>query len=90
MSEHRWGVRTSVSIDGTAVFVAQDEDIDKLKQRIERAAETTGRFVEFTAAGGSEVRALVGRGSRVIIITHHGPTPELEPIGLPTFGEWDL
>jgi hypothetical protein len=79
-----------VSIDGTAVFVAQDEDIEKLKDRFERAAETTGRFVGFTTAGGGEVQALVGSGTRVIIMTHHAPTSPQEPMVPPGLGEWDV
>lgn len=81
--------RTEVSIDDITVFLAQEEDIQELKNRMEAAARSPGRFVDFVASGGRLVSALITPRTRVVISVwpDGSVSPEIAPPDIP---EWDL
>ena len=60
-------VRVSATIDDATFELAQGQDIVELKRRIEEAAATTGRFVEFTVIGDCDASVLITASSRVSI-----------------------
>lgn len=59
-------VRALIMIDGETAVLAQDQDLEELQQRIEDAAETSGRFVEFAVVGNRTMKALVSGRMRVV------------------------
>jgi hypothetical protein len=60
-------VRTQVMVDDRGFFLAQGQDVDGLKERIESAGRTGPRFVEFIVVGNRAVNVLVTATSRVVI-----------------------
>lgn len=60
-------VRVSATIDDATFELAQDQDVGELKSRIEEAAATTGRFVDFTVVGNREASVLITSRTRVSI-----------------------
>nr|WP_314841500.1 hypothetical protein [uncultured Microbacterium sp.] len=67
MSDVKTMERTEVVIDGVTALLAQEQDIDDLKRRIEAAAGTTGTFVEFTVVGNRAMSVLITPTSSVSI-----------------------
>jgi hypothetical protein len=59
-------VRVEVAIDGRSFFLAQDQDADQVRQRIEAAVATPGAFVTFTVVGNREVSVLITGRSQVV------------------------
>lgn len=59
-------VRVEVSIDGRSFFLAQGQDADGLRARIEAAVATPGSFVTFTVVGNREVSVLITASSQVV------------------------
>ncbi|MFD3443841.1 hypothetical protein ACFDTO_04495 [Microbacteriaceae bacterium 4G12] len=59
-------VRTEVTINGRSSFLAQGQDLEDLRQRIEAAVATSGRFVSFTVVGNREVSVLISPRSKVV------------------------
>ena len=51
-------VRTQLAINEAVFFLAQNQDIDALKERIESAVERGGRFASFVVVGNREVSVL--------------------------------
>jgi hypothetical protein len=47
-------------------LLAQGQDLESLKRRIEEGAQSGGRFVEFTVVGNREVSVLVTSRTRVV------------------------
>lgn len=62
-------VQTAIVIDGSSSLLAQDQDIDDLRQRIEAATASTGRFVDFVVVGNRTLSVLITARSRVMIST---------------------
>jgi len=60
-------VQVQITIDGVSSLVAQGQDVDDIRRRIEEAAATTGRFVDFVVVGDRTVAALITPTSRVTI-----------------------
>lgn len=60
-------VRTEIAINGTSVFLAQEQDIEALKHRIEAAAQAGGGFVDFVVVGNRSVSVLISAQTQVII-----------------------
>lgn len=60
-------VQTQISLDGEIFLLAQDQDVDDLRRRIEAATASTGRFVDFIVVGNRSVAALITPTSRVTI-----------------------
>ncbi|MFS0894195.1 hypothetical protein [Microbacterium sp. 179-I 3D3 NHS] len=67
MSDIQTMVQTELMIDGIPSVLAQDQDVDVLKRRIEAAAATAGAFVDFVVVGNRRVSVLVTRRTRVVI-----------------------
>ncbi|WP_345750342.1 hypothetical protein [Microbacterium rhizophilus] len=65
MSDLQTMIRTEVSVNGASFFLAQGQDLDALKQSIERAVAEGGRFVEFTVVGNRAVSVLVTAAAHV-------------------------
>lgn len=61
--------RTSVAVDGADFLLAQDQDVAELRSRIEEAAATPGRFVDFVIVGNQAMSVLITATSRVSIST---------------------
>lgn len=68
MGESQTVVRTEIVIDGDAVLLAPDQDVEDLKQRIESAAATTGTFVDFAGVGERSVSVLVTPHTHVAVV----------------------
>ncbi len=60
-------VRTMVDADGVRFMLAQDQDVDDLKRRIEDASASQGRFVEFVVLGNRGVSVLVNSRTRIVL-----------------------
>lgn len=60
-------VRTQAAIDDSVFQLAQGQDLDRLKQDIESAAASSGRFVRFTVVGNREVSVLITATTRVVL-----------------------
>lgn len=60
-------VRTEVTIDGRSALLAQGEDVDDLKRRLEAAATGQGTFVDFVVVGNRGVSVFVSPRSRIVI-----------------------
>jgi hypothetical protein len=67
MSEVQAMVHTAVMIDDTSWLLDGDQDVTDLKQRVEEAAATAGRFVGFIVVGGGRVDVHVTPLTRVVI-----------------------
>jgi hypothetical protein len=59
-------VRTEVTINGRRPFLAQGQDLDGLKRRIEATMSTAGRFVDFVVVGNRTVSVLISPRSQVV------------------------
>jgi hypothetical protein len=66
MSDSRTMVRTQVHVDGITSFLAQGQDVEGLKRRIEAAMATVGTFVDFTVVGNREMSVLVSPRTQVV------------------------
>lgn len=60
-------VRTQVAVNDVGFFLAQGQDVPDLKRRIESAAQTGGRFVDFVVVGNRSVSVLISSTSHVVI-----------------------
>jgi hypothetical protein len=60
-------VRTEIRINGESYFLAQGQDRDEVKQRIEDAAP--GTFVDFTVVGNRSVSVLISDPVQVVVMT---------------------
>lgn len=69
-------VRTLVSVNGEDYFLAQREDVQDLMKRIEDAARTGGRFIDFVVVGNRKVHVLVSQSTRVMVSVE---TVEFDP-----------
>jgi hypothetical protein len=67
MSEIATMVRTEVGIDGRSYYLAQGQDIEDLKRRIEECARSAAAFVTFTVVGNRAVSVLITPASRVVL-----------------------
>ncbi|MBO3664193.1 hypothetical protein [Microbacterium stercoris] len=65
MDETHTMVRTEVTVNGSAFLLAQGQDVQDLRRRIE-AVGTQARFVEFTVVGNRSVSVLVSSGAQVM------------------------
>lgn len=60
-------VRTQIAINGTSFYIAQGTDIDAVKEQIEDATLSTGKFVSFTVVGNRAVSVLTTPHSEVAL-----------------------
>lgn len=60
-------VRTQIAMDGSNFLLAQGQDLDDLKRRIEDAARSGARFVDFVVVGNRNVSVFVSSGTEVVI-----------------------
>lgn len=59
--------RTQIAIDDASFFLAQGQDLESLRRRIEEAVQAGGRFVSFVVIGNREVDVLFTPHSRVAL-----------------------
>jgi hypothetical protein len=59
-------VRTEVAVNGLSFYLAQGQDLNGLKQRIEAAARTGAAFVELVVVGNRAVDVLITAGAQVV------------------------
>ncbi|MDN3310637.1 hypothetical protein QWJ90_06815 [Microbacterium oryzae] len=67
MSALQTMVQSDITFDAATFLLAQNQDIQDLKHRIESAVHEGGRFVEFTVVGNRAVSVLVGPTTRVTV-----------------------
>ena len=61
--------RTEILIDGVTAYLAQEQDLDELLDRIAEAANGPARFIDFIIVGNRRMRVLVTPRSRVVVST---------------------
>lgn len=59
--------QTEVVFDGSRFLLAQDQDVDDLRRRIEAAAKTAGTFVDMVVVGNKAVSVLITQSTQVTI-----------------------
>ena len=67
MDEIQEMTRAQLAVNDAVFFLAPNQDVDDLKRRIEDAAQTSGKFVEFRAVGDRRVSVLISSGSPVVL-----------------------
>ena len=67
MFEMQTMVQTELTINGESALLAQGSDIDDLKQRIEAASATTGRFIDFVIVGNRGMSVLITPTTQVAV-----------------------
>lgn len=60
-------IQTEVVFDGSRFLLAQDQDVDDLRRRIEAAAKTAGTFVDMVVVGNKAVSVLITSSTQVTI-----------------------
>lgn len=60
-------IQTEVVFDGARFLLAQDQDVDDLRRRIEAAAKTAGTFVDMVVVGNKAVSVLITTSTQVTI-----------------------
>jgi hypothetical protein len=60
-------IRTQIAINDVSFFLAQGQSIADFKQRVEAAAQSGGRFVDFTVVGNRQVSVLISSASHVVV-----------------------
>lgn len=84
-------LQTEAIIGGTSLLLARSEDRQELRQQIEDAAATSGRFVDIEAADGSEVSVFVTPTTPVSFHTRVvSPDDARSSMALTVDGNWDL
>ena len=59
-------VRAQVAVDDSGFFLAQGQDIDGLKRKIETAAREGAGFVDFVVVGNRTMSVLITGVSKVV------------------------
>jgi hypothetical protein len=65
MTEMQTMVRTEITVNGGSSLLAQGQDVDDLKRRIEAAMSTPGKFVDFTVVGNRSTSVLISPQAQV-------------------------
>ncbi|MFB4351889.1 hypothetical protein RAC69_01960 [Microbacterium sp. LS_15] len=83
--------QTEILIDGLSFVLAASVDLDAVQREVERAIETPGQFVRFTAAGNRRVRVLITPTSRVTFVTEDVAVSSSDPVmSRNDEGDWDF
>ncbi|WP_345802899.1 hypothetical protein AAIB33_07395 [Microbacterium sp. AZCO] len=85
-------VHTQLSINDGMFLLAQVQDVEDLKRRIEKAAASPARFVDFIVVGNRTVSVLVSVSTRVVISVETAPFDPRDDGDIETSfgGEFDL
>lgn len=84
-------LQTEAIIGGVSVVLAHPEDRHQLRQQMQEAVATPGRFVEIEAADGSEVSVLVTPTTPVSFLTRAVEADEARiSMTMSMDGTWDL
>ncbi|MFJ2542457.1 hypothetical protein [Microbacterium sp. NPDC087589] len=67
MADQKTMIQTEIRAAGVTYPLAQDQDLDGLKRRIEEALTTAGTFVDFVVVGNRQVSLLITPHSQVAI-----------------------
>ncbi len=67
MSDGETMIQTEIVFDGSSYLLAQDQDIDDLRERIESASKTAGTFVDMVVVGNRAVSVLITPMTQVTI-----------------------
>ncbi len=78
MTDQATRVRTELTINDTPFLMAQGQDVDDLKQRIEAASQAGGRFVDFIVVGDRAHSVLITATTRVVVTVDIVPFDVLE------------
>lgn len=79
MSDMQTTVTTRVTVNGESFVLAEDQDIDRVKQQIESIARSPGGFVEFAATGDRIVSVFVSSATQIVFsrqTVHYHPDDE--------------
>lgn len=60
-------VRTQVVVNDAGFYLAQGQDLEKLKEEIEDAAKSGGKFVDFVIVGNRVASVLITFGTQVVM-----------------------
>lgn len=66
MSDFETMVRTQIAVDASSFYLAQGQDADELRGRIEEAVRSGGRFENFVVVGNRQMSVLFTPHSRVV------------------------
>ena len=83
MTDQATRVRTEVTINDTPFLMAEGQDLNDLKRRIEDASQPGGRFVDFVIAGDRSISVLITAASRVVV------TVDIVPLDIPSIAGED-
>lgn len=92
MTEMQTMVRTQIAVNDVDFFLAQGQDVDRIKEEIVSAAQGGGRFVDFVVVGNRSVSVFISTGSQVVIsvdsvqVDHRDTGDDTAPYG----GAFDL
>ena len=67
MSGAQTMIRTQMAVNDAVFALAQGQDLDDLRRRIETAVDLGGRFVSFVVVGNREVSVLFSPGTSVAL-----------------------
>ncbi|MDN3445247.1 hypothetical protein [Microbacterium sp. APC 3901] len=67
MSDRETMVQTEIVFDGSRFLLAQDQDVDELRRRIEAATKTGGTFVDMVVVGNRAISVLITPSTQVTI-----------------------
>ena len=72
--------------------LAPDEDLDHLRERVQAAVASSGRFVQFQLAGHRTASVLITPRSRIVLVTEDvdDEGEERASMSLNDEGNWDL
>lgn len=84
MTEPAPAAKTIVTIDDDRFEVAHSDDIPSLRERIEHAVSSGGRFVDVPVAGSAPVAVLITPRTRVVISVTHEVSPDEGPPSYPS------
>ncbi|AKV87012.1 hypothetical protein SOM10_07805 [Microbacterium sp. CFBP9023] len=67
MTDGETMIQTEIVFDGSSYLLAQDQNIDDLRERIESATKTAGTFVDMVVVGNRAVSVLITPTTQVTI-----------------------
>lgn len=84
--------RTRIALNESEFFLAQGQDVDELRSRMEEAMRAGGGFVEFIVVGNRYVSVLITAATQVVISveTVEFDVRDTGDSAVPYGGEYDL
>lgn len=85
-------VRARIALNEAEFFLAQGQDVEDLRRRIEDAMHSGGRFVDFVVVGNRAISVLIASATQVVISveTVDFDARDTGDDAMPYAGEFDL